>query len=212
MLLVAAPARAQDEGSLFERLNLDKLRFTGLGLAVGAVKPTQIAATEAYTVQADYGEIVPRWRVVFTATYWGSHYTPATVAEFRDTLKHVIRDSTGDYVIDIGEIKVSDIAVGTDARWSPVRADAARLRPFVALGVAAHVINAEGKAIRGTFVERALDNITAGFAAGVGADAVIFRHLRVGMQARYDLLSGARFGSVRVGATYMFEPATARAR
>ena len=76
VLIAAAtrPLRAQDEPGVFERLNLDKLRLTALGVSMGPVAPTSIAPTTAYSVHADYGEISPRWRVVFTATYWGSHF------------------------------------------------------------------------------------------------------------------------------------------
>jgi outer membrane protein W len=80
------------------------------------------------------------------------------------------------------------------------------LRPYLGGGIAAHVVNAEGRAISGTFVERALDNITAGVLGTAGVDAVVFQHVSLGMQARYDLLSGTRFGSLRLVGSYIFTP------
>src|SRR4051812_23841909 len=60
LLLASARLGAQSEPSMFERLNLDRLRLTSLGGAYGIVKPTQTERTNSYAVFADYGEIVPR--------------------------------------------------------------------------------------------------------------------------------------------------------
>lgn len=201
-----AEAPARDTLTLMQRFNLDKLRLSALGLSVGAVNPSQARATQAYSVHADYGRIAARWRVVFSATWWGTQYTDETLATFADTLRKVIVDSTGDYQLDLGRVDISDIALGAELRWEPRRTQRAWLRPYVGGGLAAHVINAEGRAISGTFVERALDNITAGVLGTAGIDAVVLRHFSLGMQARYDLLSGARFGALRLVGTYIFDP------
>ena len=95
---LAAPAavRAQEEPehhhSLFERLNLDRLRLVAMGIAVGETKPTQIDRTRVYSLHADYGEIAPGFRVVFVATYWGSRYGDETLRKFEDTLRRIIRE------------------------------------------------------------------------------------------------------------------------
>ena len=215
LALGAVPAGAQEPArvdtivespSLFERLNLDKLRLSALGMSTGRVKPSQTEATQAYGVHADYGRVAERWNIVFSVTYWGSRYEQETMQRFADTLRKVIVDSTGDYRLELGEVTLSDIALGTELHWTPRRASHAVLRPYLGGGLAAHVLNAEGRAISGTFVERALDNITAGVIAVAGVDAVFFQHLSFGMQARYDLLSGSRFGALRIAATYVFDP------
>ena len=225
LLAIAAPAavRAQDTTAtppppvvmvvrdtltILQRFNIDKLRLTALGLSLGAVKVTQVRSTQSYSLHADYGNIAQNWRVVFSASYWGSRYSARTLETFEDTLRKVIRDSTGDYSLELWRVTISDIALGSELRWSPSRFTRGRLRPYAGGGLAAHVVNAEGRAISGTFVERALDNITAGVIATAGADLVILQRLSMGMQARYDLLSGARFGSLRLVGTYVFEPAT----
>ena len=209
----AAPAPpvvmvVRDTLTILQRFNIDKLRLTALGLSLGAVKVTQVRATQSYSLHADYGHIAQNWRVVFSATYWGSRYSAKTLQTFEDTLRKVIRDSTGDYQFELGKVNISDIALGGEMRWSPTRFVRGRLRPYAGGGLAAHVVNAEGRAISGTFVERALDNITAGIIGTAGVDAVIIRKVSIGMQARYDLLSGARFGSLRLVGTYVFEPDT----
>jgi len=213
---VARRAGAQQEpqaqGTLIERLNLDKLRLSAIGVSGGAVKPTQMEGTSAYALHADYGEIAPAWRVVFSATYWGSRLTDETMQRFADSLRKSVVDPTQDFEIDLGRVSVSDVALDMDLRWQPRRFASTALRPYASGGVGAHVINAEGKAIAGTFVERALDNITAGFAVSTGVDLVIFNKLSVGMQARFDLLSGARFGSLRAVGSYLVRPNPSPAR
>lgn len=208
LALGATAARAQEEGGgLFERLNLDKLKLTALGASMGPVAPTGIAPTTAYSLHADYGEISPRWRVVFTATYWGSRYRAEQIQRLENRLREQLHDTTRSATFDLGAIRVSDIAVGGDMRWTPRNGN---VRPFIGGGMLAHVVNAEGKAIAGTVIETALDNIALGFAATTGVDVTLARHLGFGIQGRYDLTSGVRYGSLRVVGTYHFDTAPGR--
>jgi hypothetical protein len=200
----ARTLHAQNEPGLFERLNLDKLKLAALGTSIGPVAPTGTEPTIAYSLHADYGEISPLWRVVFTATYWDTRYKSDVIKRLENKLRESIVDTTRTAIFAIGRIKVSDIAVGGDLRWTP-RAGA--IRPYVGGGVLAHVVNVEGKAIEGTFVESALDNIAAGFSAVSGVDVTFARHLGIGIQGRYDLTSGVRYGSLRAVGTYYFDTA-----
>jgi hypothetical protein len=204
------PDTTVDCGSLFERLNLDRLRLGAFGAYVGAVKPAQARATSLYSLSADYGEISPRLHLVFTATYWGSRFSNEAIGRFERQLREQIVDTTGDYELTVGRVTISDIALGADFRWFP--RPNATLRPYVGGGFAAHVINAEGRIISGTFVVRALDNITAGVAGLAGADLYLLPSFNVGVQARVDLLSGSRFAAVRLGGSYVFEQRTGRRR
>lgn len=200
-----APSLDADGLGFFERFYLDRLRLRGVGFSVGGVKPSQMEAASAIAVHADYGEIVPNWRVIFSATYWGSRFDDDAIGRYRDILGVVVNDPAGDDTIDIGPIRVQDIALAADARWSPQRFRSSFLRPYAGVGVTTHVLNAEGRAIDGTLVERALDNIAAGVSGAVGVDALLVRQFAVSMQLRYDLLSGARYGSLRLGGTYYFD-------
>ena len=220
--LAAAPAAARAQGApadtavprgtLFERLGLDRLRFSALGVAVGAIRPTKAEPTGSYTVLADYGEIAPRWSVAFTATYWNSRVRPRYIDDLADTLRKSIADPTNDYTLDLGRVRLSDIALIADVRYTPRRLTFGPLRPYVGGGVGAHVVNAEGRAINGTIVEQALDNITTGIAGMAGVELALVRNFAVGAQARFDLLSAARFASLRASGTYVFDPAPPRGR
>ena len=204
LTVLASRAGAQDRPGLFERLNLDKLKLTAFGTSMGPVAPTSIVPTVAYSLHADYGEIAPKWRVVFSTTYWGSRYRDDVVLRLADKLRERIVDTTRAAQFSLGGISVSDIAVGGDLRWSP-RTGA--LRPYIGGGMFAHVINAEGKAIQGTLIENALDNIALGFGAVTGVDLTLARHLAIGLQGRFDLTSGVRYGSLRAVGTYYFDTA-----
>jgi hypothetical protein len=187
------------------RFDLDRLRFRGLGVAVGLVKPAQMVSTETFAIEADYGEFVPRVRVVFSASFWGSHLDAETMGRYQEQLGEVIQDPTGDYTVSLGEVRVSDIALGVDGRWTPRRFRSTFIQPYAGGGLTAHVLNAEGRAIENTFVERALDNIAVAPTVLVGFDAVFFKQVALGMQARYDLVNAARHGSLRAVGTYYFD-------
>jgi opacity protein-like surface antigen len=199
----ARPLSAQAEGSWLERLGIDKLRFTALGAQVGRVNPQGIVPTTSYSLQVDYGELTPGWRIWFSATYWGSRFRERNVRAYADSLENAIFDPTGDAVVIVGKISVSDIALGADARrtYSPTP----WLRPYLGGGLATHVVNADGRLIDGTFVERATDVIAVGIAGMAGVDVRFLRHIALDAQTRYDFLSLARYGSLRVGASYYFD-------
>ena len=209
-VLLATPCAAQGQGT-FERLNLDRLRLTGLGASYGSVEPSQMGDTQAYSIHADYGEITDRWRIVFTAMFWNTRYNDDVVQEFADSLARAIEDPEANARLVASGISVTDIAIGGDIRWAPpVRF--VRLRPYLGGNLSFHVLNAEGPLVNGTFVERSLDNIATGIAGVGGLDIVIFSHLSLGGQARYDLLSGLQYSSLRLVGTYLFDAAPLRGR
>jgi len=116
VLVVASRLEAQEDQSWAERLGIDKLKFTALGVQVGRVAPYGIEPTTSYSLQADYGEIAPGWRIVFNATYWGSQFTDKSVQAYADSLKNAISDPTGDAEVILGDLTVSDIVLGAAAR------------------------------------------------------------------------------------------------
>ena len=212
LLLASAPAvaGAQASGSLFERLNLDKLRLSALGGGAGAMRPSQMLATQAYQLHSDYGEIVPSWRVVFHATYWESRYTDKAVQRFAEQFRTSVIDPSADDTLRRAQIKVSDIAVTADLRYSPWQSPV--LRTYIGGGTGVHVLNGEGRYISQTFIEGSLDNIAVGVLALAGVDVALLSRLSVGVQARFDLLSGISYASFRALGSYHFRDDVPAAR
>jgi hypothetical protein len=204
-LVLALPvsARAQDT-SFYQRLGFDRLQFESLGAGVGRVAPSEVVPAQIYAISTDYGEVARNWRVVFDVSFWQSRYTDAAVATFIDSLRKSVVDPSNDYSILASRVQVYDITFSGGVRWQS--AGAVAVRPYGGIGVAAHVINAEGRLIKGTFVERALDNLSTGFFVNAG---ILFRpwgRVALETQARGDLLSGFRSLQLRAGALYLFGP------
>ncbi len=195
-------AQVGSDSTLFARLGLDRLRLASFGGSVGAVFPARMEQSEAIAIMADYGEIAPRWRVVFGATYWSSRLTDDVVRTYEDSLRSVLVDPTGDSEFSIGTVRMAVLSLTADVRRTAILLD--RVRPYVGAGIGAYAVNAEGRGISGTFVENALDNIASGFAGVAGVDFIVIPNLALTMHARYDLLSGLRFATVRTGASYIF--------
>jgi hypothetical protein len=72
---------------------------------------------------------------------------------------------------------------------------------YAGLGLSVHARNGSGTAIRGTFVEDALDGITAGLNATVGAEFGAGRW-RVTLDGRGVLASGLSSAGISVGLRY----------
>jgi hypothetical protein len=155
-----------------------------------------------YTVQADYGEVARGWHLVFATSYWESRFRDAVVQVFIDSLQKSVVDPTGTAKIALSRVTLYDVTIGTELRYTPVYSG--EIKPFFGAGMAAHVINAEGKLIKGTFVERSLDDIAAGLFVTGGISFKLLKHIGVEGGVRADLLSGFRSTQARVGGTYYF--------
>ncbi len=201
LCLVPAAALAQsDTGSFLRHFDLDKLQITTLGVAYGYVAPSQLVPTNLYAIQADYGNLAPRWRAVFGASYWATRFENDVIQAFADSLHKSLSDSTAR--VNASEVRLYDVTFSADLRYTPN--PSGDIRPFIGAGIAAHVINAEGALIKGTFVERSLDDIAAGLYVVGGASIRLAPHLGIEGTARGDLLSGFRSIQVRGGAAYYF--------
>ena len=197
-LATAGEARAQNQ--VVERLGLDKLQITSLGVAYGEIFPSQVRSAHLVAVQADYGNISPTWRVVFGASYWESRFEDDVIQGFVDSLQKNLANQS-DHVVP-SPVRLYDVTFSIDTRYTPDYSG--ELKPFLGIGLAAHVINAEGKLINGTFVERSLDDIAAGLYLTTGLSVKLLPHFGIEGAARADLLSGFRSTQIRAGATYYF--------
>src|SRR4051812_2217675 len=193
----ASVARAQD--NVLRKLNLDKLEIQSLGISFGRILPSQVVPTNIVGLQGDYGNIAPNWRVIFGASYWESRFQDDVVRAFVDSLQKNLSDPTARVVAS--PIRIYDVTFSVDTRYTPQYGG--WLKPFVGFGIAAHVVNAEGSLIKGTFVERSLDDIAAGLYAVGGVSVQLLPHFGIEGSARADLLSGFRSTQIKIGAAYV---------
>ncbi len=205
LLALCAPVPRAGAQSIFQRLDLDKLRLEGVGIAAGPVSPSSIVSAPSYGVQADYGEIAPHFRIGFSGSYWSSRFDDKTVRKFITQLEKSLSDPTDSITFD--RVSISTISIEADFRWLPARPHAI-VQPYIGGGLGLHIVNAESKLIANTFVESALDNIGAGLSAIAGLDILPTRRVSVGVEARYTMLGTIRFGTVRAGAMFHFSRPT----
>jgi hypothetical protein len=199
--LFAAPraTRAQGGGSL---ISLDRLQIISLGASVGRILPEAVLPATLFSTQADYGPISQRWRLSFSVSYWQSQYRDDVVQTFVDSLRKSLSDTSARILPS--RINVFDVTFGGDARYTPVLGSVGILKPFIGAGGAAHVINAEGKLIKGTFIERSLDDISFGVYGVAGLALRFTRSVGIEGSVRADLVGGLRSIQARAGGTYYF--------
>lgn len=201
VVLIVAARYAGAQRSVLDRMGLDKLQIVSLGVSAGTIFPSQLETAKVFALAADYGEFAPTWRLLGNASFWRSRYRAAVVGAFVDSLNSHLA-GTGSAKVVASPISVYDATFGAGARYTP--RFSGEIKPFVEIGIAAHVINAEGTLINGTFIERSLDNIATGVYVSCGLSLKLVSHLGVEATARGDLLSGYRSAQVRAGATYFF--------
>ena len=200
MGLVVLGARRLAAQDVTPTPGVDQLQVTSFGGFAGTIYPSQVHPTVIYGVAADYGEFARDWRVMFGVSYWGSRFRDEVIQTFVDTLNHRLSDTTARVVAS--PVNVYDVAFSVNVRWAPH--PAVVVAPFIDLGLAGHVINAEGALISGTFVERAIDAIAAGAFVGAGLQVRPVRHFAIEAGARGDLLSDFRSAQFRLGGMYYF--------
>jgi hypothetical protein len=196
---ISASTRADAQDGLLRKLNIDNLEIQSLGIGFGRVMPSQVVPANIVSLQGDYGNVLPAWRVVFGASYWESRLEDDVVQAFVDSLQKSLSDPAGRVVAS--PVRIYDVTFSADARYTPQYNG--WVKPFGGVGIAAHVVNAEGRLIKGTFVERSLDDIAAGLYATGGVTLQLLSHFGIEASARGDLLSGFRSTQVKVGAAYI---------
>jgi len=198
---VASSAAAQE--GVIDRLQLDRLQLVSLGVGFGGIAPSQVKPTNVFGLSADYGQLSPAWRLQFRVTYWESKFQQSVIDAFADTLQKNLADPNAT-TVKRSPISIYDVAFGLGARR--ILMPASDLTPFFTAGMAGHVINAEGDFIKGTFVERALDDIAAGVFGEAGLRARLLKRVLVEGSVRGDLLSGFRsFQWMATGSYYFGE-------
>lgn len=198
----AAPAPSTMARRGADPLGLDRLGLVAFGAAAGIAAPSSMEPTTVFALSADYGELAPRWRLVFGASYWSTRFTADAVQRLADSLGAVVVDPTGDARVEIGGARYLLLSLTADVRRTAEVGN--RVFPYVGAGIGVHASNIEAPGVSGTLLENAFDTIVAGIGGSTGVTILLLPNLALSMDARLDLLSGLSVGALTGGARYIF--------
>lgn len=208
--VVALPVAGQDLADF----DYEHLSFRGVGLDIGYMWPSRVEPTQTFDLRMDLGYLGPGLRIVPSLGYWSSDFEPGEVEELETRVEELVVSQTGEAVTaDLGTIQWTDVKLGLDAHvvWRVPYG----VLTFAGVGAAAHMLNGDGEAINGTFVEDLLDSVTAGFNLHAGLEYPFTDRVRAYGQGRYEVLGDLQYFQVRSGVQLMIggpAPGEERAR
>lgn len=185
-----------------EPANEATLRFDGIQGEAGVITSGRLKGATQIGLRVDLGRFVRRVRVLAGVSYFRSDFKASEIREFEDALARVVEDPEGNFTIDLGRIRWGDVAVDVDFQYLLGSWGGGRWQPYLGLGAGAHFRNGSGTAIDGTFVEDALDNISAGVNFTAGWDITLARGLVLNVGGRAVLASDLRTVGLQVGLGY----------
>jgi len=201
--LLLAPQTLGAQGFLDE-FSYEGLGLAGIGLDVGPVASDRVTTEVSIGVLVDYGMIAPRVRVLFGINYFKGELDQNEIDDFERRLLQIIRDPTGDATVDIGRVGWSNLEATLDLQY--IFPSSPRLFTYVGLGIGAHIRNGSGAAIDDTFVEDALDTITASADLSFGVEVVLTDRIHFTTNVRGVLSSELLIVSARAGLMYRIIP------
>jgi hypothetical protein len=208
---LAKPASGQELADF----DYENLSFRGVGIDWGYMWPSRVEPTQSVGIRMDMGYLGPGLRVVPSIHYWSSPFQHDEVAELEDRVASLVADQTGGPPpsVDLGTITWTDIKLGLDTHvvWRVPYG----VLTYAGVGAAAHLLNGDGDAVNGTFVEDLLDSVTAGFNFHAGAEYPLSDQFRIYGQGRYELMGDLQYFQVQSGLQLMIggpAPGEERAR
>ncbi len=183
------------------QFSYENLRFSGIQFDVGVLGASELTGATVGGVRVDYGRIAPRVRLLLGLSYFHSQFDHQARDGFERRLDSIVNPSTPDN-INLGRISLSDIIGDIDFQY--VFPQGHGINAYIGTGVSVHARNGGGAAIKGTFVEDALDVITAGLNGTIGFEFNLSRAWRFTLDGRGVLSSGLKTASLRTGIMYRF--------
>src|SRR2546422_543334 len=199
MLLSACPPVRLSAQGFLSQFSYDNLKPSALQLDLGPVGGNNIRGTLTGGLRLDYGFIAPHVRVLLGVSYYKADFSSAARARFEQRLKSVVIDPSADDTIRLGRITWSDVTGDVDLQY--VLPQGRAVITYLGIGLGAHIRHGSGPAINGTFVQDALNSITAGLNGTIGAEVGANRW-RFTLEARGVLSSGVSTASLRSGVMY----------
>jgi hypothetical protein len=197
LLSTCPPVRLSAQG-LLSQFSYDNLKPSALQFDLGPVGGNNIRGTLTGGLRLDYGFIAPRVRVLLGLSYYKADFSAAARARFAQRLDSIVNPSRPD-TINLGRITWSDVTGDVDLQY--VLPQGRAVTTYLGIGLGAHIRHGSGPAINGTFVQDALNSITAGLNGTIGTE-VGAKHWRFIVEARGVLSSGVSTVALRSGVTY----------
>jgi hypothetical protein len=202
LLLVPAGGASQDLADL----DYENLGFRGVGLDWGYLWPNRVNRAGGVGLRFDLGYAGPGLRIMPHAGYWSSPLEESEITELENHIEALITQQSGapSPALDLGTIRWRDVAVGVDAHvvWDSLL----DLLTYGGIGVTAHVLDGDGDAIAGTFIDDLLDSVTAGINLHFGMEYPITERFRIYGVSKYEVMSDLQYFSVRAGWQIMTGP------
>jgi hypothetical protein len=198
LLLAAFPGRLGAQ-KVLDQFSSENLTPSAIGFDVGALAGTNILGTNMVAVRLDGGRIAPSVRVVLGVSYFSADLSSATVQHFEQRLRSFVIDPSGDDTIRLGSITWSDATGDLDFQYLMPQGRA--VTAYLGFGFSVHVRHGSGAAIDGTFVQDALDAITAGLNGTLGAEFGSGRW-RATIEGRGVLATGLATAGIAAGVRY----------
>ena len=200
ILLAVYPSTRLSAQGVLNQFSYDNLRLSGIQVDVGPLGASELKGAIVGGVRLDYGFIAPRVRVLLGLSYFRSEFDNDARNRFEDRIRALVNDPDSNFTVNVGRIFWSDLTGDLDLQY--VFPQGRGVTTYVGAGVSVHLRNGSGAAINGTFVEDALDEISAGFNATIGAEFHLSRVLRFTLDGRGVISSGLSTVSLRSGLMY----------
>jgi len=199
LLVAVRPSGRLAAQGLLNQFSYDNLRLSGIQLDAGLLGASDLTGSTVGGLRVDLGRIAPKVRLLLGLSYFHSQFDQRAINRFERRLDSIVNPSTPDS-IDLGRISLSDI-VG-DIDFQLVFPQGHGITAYLGTGISVHARNGNGAAINGTFMEDALDVITAGLNGTMGFEFNLSRAWRFTVDGRGVLSSGLRSVSLRTGIMY----------
>jgi hypothetical protein len=197
-LAVGPSGRLAAQGVL-NQFSYDNLRLSGIQLDAGLLGASDLTGATIGGLRVDYGRIAPKVRLLLGLSYFHSRFDQQAINRFERRLDSIVNPGTPD-AIDLGRISLSDIIGDIDFQF--VFPQGHGVTAYLGTGISIHARNGGGAAINGTFMEDALDVITAGLNGTMGVEFNLSQAWRFTVDGRGVLSSGLRSVSLRTGIMY----------
>lgn len=184
---------------VLNQFSYDNLRLSGIQADIGLLGASELTGSTVGGLRIDYGRIAPRVRLLVGLSYFQSQFDQESRTRFERRLDSIVNPGTPDN-INLGRISLSDI-IG-DIDFQLVFPQGNGITAYLGTGISIHARNGSGASINGTFVEDALDVITAGLNGTMGFEFNLSRAWRFTVDGRGVLSSGLRTVSLRTGIMY----------